>query len=159
MSYCNIRHYSVDRSSANYSSAAPRRSGYSYRPRPVGGRHPAVQRQRCGRPRGSVSRAVALHCKSTAPGAATVQKEPYSRTLPGDRPVSFRRAGRSRPRAGPAQRSIGWNDGLFPAWCATSAPRQRQRALDNASLARRRLQRCPTPRSDGGELLPLCNSY
>ena len=35
---------------------------------------------------------------------------------------------------------------------------QRQRALDNASLARRRLQRCPTPRSDGGELLPLCKT-
>ena len=59
-----------------------------------------MQRQRCGRPRGSVSRAVALHCKSTAPGAATVRKEPYSRTLPGDRPLSFRRAGRSRTRAG-----------------------------------------------------------
>ena len=59
-----------------------------------------MQRHRCGRPRGSVARAVALHCKSTAPGAATVRKEPYSRTLPGDGPVSFRRAGRSWPRAG-----------------------------------------------------------
>ena len=82
------------------SSAAPRRSEYSYRPWPAGGHRPAVQRHRCGRPRGSVSRAVALHCKSTAPGAVTVQKEPYSRTLPGDGPVSFRRAGRSWPRAG-----------------------------------------------------------
>ena len=129
MSYCNIRHYSVDRSSANYSSAAPRRSGYSYRPRPVGGRHPAVQRQRCGRPRGSVSRAVALHCKSTAPGAATVQKEPYSRTLPGDRPLVFRRAGRSRPRAGRPGAPSGWNGG-----CSRPGAR-RQRLAKGSALS------------------------
>ena len=52
---------------------------------------------------------------------------------------------------GPAQASApsGWNDGLSSAWCATSAPHQRQCALDNASLARRRLQRCPTPGTAG----------
>ena len=81
-----------------------------------------MQRHRCGRPRGSVARAVALHCKSAAPGAATVRKEPHIRTLPGDRPLSFRRAGRSRTRAGRPRASApsGWNDGLSPAWCATS---------------------------------------
>ena len=89
-----------DASSSSAAPTTPTTSTTRPRIRPAGGRRPAVQRHRCGRPRGSVARAVALHCKSTAPGAATVRKEPYSRTLPGDRPVSFRRAGRSRPRAG-----------------------------------------------------------
>ena len=87
-------------SSSRAAPTTPTTSTTRPRIRPAGGRRPAVQRHRCGRPRGSVARAVALHCKSTAPGAATVRKEPYSRTLPGDRPSSFRRAGRSRPRAG-----------------------------------------------------------
>ena len=150
-----------DASSSRAAPTTPTTSTTRPRIRPAGGRRPAVQRHRCGRPRGSVARAVALHCKSTAPGAATVRKEPYSRTLPGDRPVSFRRAGRSRPRAGrprPAQRSIRMERRLVGLVRDVGVSPQRQRALDNASLARRRLQRCPTPRSDGGELLPLCKT-
>ena len=123
-----------------YSSAAPRRPEYSYRPRPAGGRRPAAQRHRCGRPRGSVARAVALHCKSTAPGAATVRKEPYSRTLPGDRPLVFRRAGRSRPRAGRPRPAL-HPDGTT----ACPRPGARRRASPKAVRSRQRIARSPPP--------------
>jgi len=140
MSYCNIRRYSVYRASVKYSSAAPRRPEYSYRPRPAGGRRPAAQHHRCGRPRGSVARAVALHCKSAAPGAATVRKEPYSRTLPGDRPVSFRRAGRSRPRAGRPRPA------LHPDGTTACRPGARRRRLaTKAARSRQRIARSPPP--------------
>ena len=86
-----------------------------------------------------------------------------SRTFALSRAIDlFHFAGRAAPgpgRAGPGQRSIRMERRLVPGLVRDVAPRQRQCALDNASLARRRLQRCPTPRSDGGELLPLCNSY
>ena len=61
-------------------------------------------------------------------------------------------------RAGPGQRSIRMERRLVGLVRDVGVSPQRQRALDNASLARRRLQRCPTPRSDGGELLPLCKT-
>ena len=71
-------------------------------------------------------------------------------------------AGRAAPgpgRAGPGQRSIRMERRLVPGLVRdVGVSPQRQRALDNASLARRRLQRCPTPRSDGWELLPLCKT-
>ena len=73
----------------------------------------------------------------------------------------FHFAGRAAPgpgRAGPGQRSIRMERRLVGLVRDVGVSPQRQRALDNASLARRRLQRCPTPRSDGGELLPLCKT-
>ena len=120
-------------------------------------------------PRNAIDAAV-LVVPCPAPSLSTASQPPLvpqlygkSRTVVLSRAIDLSRfAGRAAPgpgRAGPGQRSIRMERRLSPAWCATSAPRQRQRALDNASLARRRLQRCPTPRSDGGELLPLCNSY
>ena len=140
MSYCNIRRYSVYRASVKYSSAAPRRPEYSYRPRPAGGRRPAAQRHRCGRPRGSVARAVALHCKSAAPGAATVRKEPHIRTLQGDRPLSFRRAGRSRTRAGRPRPA------LHPDGTTACRPGARRRRLaTKAARSRQRIARSPPP--------------
>jgi len=130
-----------DASSSRAAPTTPTTSTTRPRIRPAGGRRPAVQRHRCGRPRGSVARAVALHCKSTAPGAATVRKEPYSRTLPGDRPVSFRRAGRSRPRAGrprPAQRSIRMERRLVGLV-------RRRRLATKAARSRQRIARSPPP--------------
>ena len=82
--------YDVDHASAN-----PTRGRTS-----PGRATPSMRPSSWFRDYGSVARAVALHCKSAAPGAASVRKEPYSRTLPGNRPLSFRRAGRSRTRAG-----------------------------------------------------------
>ena len=129
-----------DASSSRAAPTTPTTSTTRPRIRPAGGRRPAVQRHRCGRPRGSVARAVALHCKSTAPGAATVRKEPYSRTLPGDRPVSFRRAGRSRPRAGRPRPA------LHPDGTTACRPGARRRRLaTKAARSRQRIARSPPP--------------
>ena len=106
-----------------------------------------------------------------APSLSTASQPPLvpqlygkSRTVVLSRAMDLSRfAGRAAPgpgRAGPGQRSIRMERRLVPGLVRdVGVSPQRQRALDNASLARRRLQRCPTPRSDGGELLPLCNSY
>ena len=92
-----------------------------------------MQRHRCGRPRGSVSRAA-------APGAATVRKEPHIRTLPGDRPLSFRRAGRSRTRAGRPRPAL-HPDGTT----ACPRPGARRRASPKAVRSRQRIARSPPP--------------
>mgnify|MGYP004336548869 CR=1 FL=1 len=149
---------------ASSSRAAPTTSTTSTtrpRIRPAGGRRPAVQRHRCGRPRGSVARAVALHCKSAAPDAASVRKEPYSCTLPGDRPLSFRRAGRSRTRAGRPRPAL-HPDGTT----ACPRPGARRRASPKAVRSRQRIARSPPPAAlpDAaqrwlGAAAPLQDSY
>ena len=98
-----------DASSSRAAPTTPTTSTTRPRIRPAGGRRPAVQRHRCGRPRGSVARAVALHSRAplqvSRPWCRKCTERAVSCTLAGDRPFSFRRAGRSRPPGGPAQPS------------------------------------------------------
>ena len=80
------------------------------------------------------------HCKSAAPGAASVRKEPYSRTLPGNRPLSFRRAGRSRTRAGRPRPA------LHPDGTTACRPGARRRRLaTKAARSRQRIARSSPP--------------
>ena len=123
------------------------------------------------RQRNAIDAAV-LVVPCLAPSLSTASQPPLvpqlygrSRTVVLSRAIDLSRfAGRAAPgpgRAGPGQRSIRMERRLAPGLVRdVGVSPQRQRALDNASLARRRLQRCPTPRSDGGQLLPLCkDSY
>ena len=144
--------------------AAPRRQLLRRRPRV----RESGPREDVARPCNAIDAAV-LVVPWPAPSLSTASQPPLvpqlygkSRTVVLSRATDLSRfAGRAAPgpgRAGPGQRSIRMERRLVGLVRDVGVSPQRQRALDNASLARRRLQRCPTPRSDGGELLPLCKT-